>query len=78
MKKFGIIVGTRPNFVKAAAVIRSGAGKQWDVAVVDCFEIWLNRILPTHPVGIPLEAEDLLSYCTPFENISQVVIALNL
>ncbi len=63
---------------KAAAVIRSGAGKQWDVAVVDCFEIWLNRILPTHPVGIPLEAEDLLSYCTPFENISQVVIALNL
>ena len=63
---------------KAAAVIRSGAGTQWDIAVVDCFEIWLNRILPTHPVGVPLEAEDLLSYCTPFENISQVVIALNL
>ena len=63
---------------RAAAVIRDGAGRQWDTAVVDCFEIWLNRTLPAHPIGIPLEAEDLLSHSAPFESISQVVIALNL
>jgi HD-GYP domain-containing protein (c-di-GMP phosphodiesterase class II) len=63
---------------RAAAVIRDGAGQQWDTAIVDCFEIWLNRTLPAHPVGIPLEAEDLLSNSPPFESISQVVIALNL
>lgn len=63
---------------KAAKVIRDGAGQQWDTAIVDCFEIWLNRTLPSHPVGIPLEAEDLLSNSAPFESISQVVIALNL
>ncbi len=63
---------------RAAMVIRDGAGRQWDAAIVDCFEIWLNRTLPAHPVGIPLEAEDLLSNSAPFESISQVVIALNL
>lgn len=63
---------------RAAGVIRDGAGQQWDPAIVDCFEIWLNRTLPAHPVGIPLEAEDLLSHSAPFESISQVVIALNL
>ncbi len=63
---------------KAAAVIRGGAGQQWDTAVVDCFEIWLNRTLPTHPIGAPLEAEDLLASGAPFESIAQVVIALNL
>lgn len=63
---------------RAAAVIRDGAGQQWDAAIVDCFEIWLNRTLPAHPVGTPLEAEDLLSNSAPFESISQVVIALNL
>ncbi len=63
---------------RAAAVIRDGAGQQWDAAIVDCFEIWLNRTLPEHPIGIPLEAEDLLSNSAPFESISQVVIALNL
>ena len=63
---------------KAAAVIRGGAGQQWDAAIVDCFEIWLNRTLPAHPVGIPLEAEDLLAHGAPFDSISQVIIALNL
>ena len=63
---------------KAAAVIRGGAGHQWDTAIVDCFEIWLNRTLPAHPIGAPLEAEDLLANGAPFESISQVVIALNL
>ena len=63
---------------RAAAVMRDGAGRQWDAAIVDCFEIWLNRTLPAHPIGIPLEAEDLLSNSAPFESISQVVIALNL
>lgn len=63
---------------RAATVIRDGAGRQWDAAIVDCFEIWLNRTLPALPIGIPLEAEDLLSNSAPFESISQVVIALNL
>ncbi len=63
---------------QAAAVIRGGVGQQWDAAIVDCFEIWLERTLPAHPVGIPLEAEDLLSHGAPFDSISQVVIALNL
>ncbi len=63
---------------QAAAVIRGGAGQQWDATIVDCFEIWLERTLPAHPVGIPLEAEDLLSHGAPFDSISQVVIALNL
>ena len=63
---------------KAAAVIRGGAGQQWDAAIVDCFEIWLERTLPSHPVGIPLEAEDLLANGAPFDSISQVIIALNL
>lgn len=63
---------------KAAAVIRDGAGQQWDTAIVDCFEIWLNRTLPAHPIGAPLEAEDLLANGAPFDSISQVVIALNL
>jgi hypothetical protein len=34
--------------------------------------------LPAHPIGVPLEAEDLLANSVPFESISQVVIALNL
>ncbi len=63
---------------RAANVIRDGAGKQWDEAVVDCFEIWLSRTLPAHPVGAPLESEDLLAGGAPFDSISQVVIALNL
>jgi HD-GYP domain-containing protein (c-di-GMP phosphodiesterase class II) len=63
---------------KAADILRSGANKQWDASVVDCFDIWLKRTLPLHPQTPVLGAEDLFAQSSPFESLSQALSALNL
>ncbi len=64
MKRLGIIVGTRPNFVKAAAVIRAlrarqvtplliHTGQHHDAALSDSFFKRLELPDPDHHLGVP-------------------------
>ncbi len=61
---------------KAAAIISSGAGQQWDAQIVECFRIWLNRRLNVdHAMELPNQS--IIPLGSPLESIQQAVMALN-
>ncbi len=61
---------------RALAIIEAGRASQWDAAIVDCFEIWLNERNSTQRVPV-MPPHSIIPQGSPVEYIHRAIVTLS-